>query len=376
MLRACFLATAILSIGASASDSFDYVIVGGGPGGLVIANRLSANPDITVAVIEAGDSVFDDPNVQSVAGYGLWAGSSVYWNYTSAPQKYTSDRELELLGGRALGGTTAINGMTYLRAEKEQIDAWQELGNDGWTWDGLWPYYLKEEAFQVPTADQVEQGATFERSAHNFAGHVAVGWSTYFNRQNASRILRDTTEAIGLPVNEDPNSGRMRGYSVWPFTLNATESIRADAARSYYYPVANQRPNLRVFLNTTALRMTWNSSRLDQRGITAKAVQLSSTNSTYLIKAKREIVISAGSIRTPALLEHSGVGNPAVLRHLGIEEVLPLPGVGARLEDQPNILMTYSSPTNWTGYVNAGNLMQAFIKVDEPTHHGFWSLFR
>jgi choline dehydrogenase-like flavoprotein len=350
VLLSLFLAGFTTPISSCAALSFDYVIVGGGPGGLVMANRLSSDPNTTVAVIEAGDSVFDNPGVKSVAAYGLWMGEPVYWNYSSAPQKYTSNRQLELLGGRALGGTTAINGMTYLRAEKEQIDAWEELGNEGWNWDSLWPYYLKEEAFHAPTEDQIRQGATFEREAHNLNGHVAVGWSSYYNRQNVSHILRETTEALGLPVNQDANDGRMRGYSVWPFTLNATEDIRADAARSYYYPVADQRPNLHVFLNTTALQITWDQPGKNGSDIVARGVQVLAENKTTIIEAKREVVVSAGSIRTPALLELSGIGNPEILTPLGIETVLPLSSVGARLEDQPNILIAYTSSVNWTGY--------------------------
>ncbi|KAF2467833.1 alcohol oxidase [Lindgomyces ingoldianus] len=344
------LLTFPIAISSSASTSFDYIIIGGGTAGLVLANRLSSDSNISVAVIEAGDSVFNNPNVTSVTVFGLSLGSSIDWSYISRPQKYTGNRTLTYNAGKALGGTSTINGMTYLRAEKVQIDAWEKLGNEGWNWEGLWPYYLKKEAFQHPTEVQTENGATFESEAHGFNGAVAVGWSKYLMGQNMSDILRQTSEALGYHANSDANDGSMSGFTTWPLTLNATTNIREDAARAYYYPISGSRPNLCLFLNTTATRIVWEDSSKDSI-MHARGVEvITPTNSTETLYTTGEVIISAGSIRSPALLETSGVGNPAVLEKFGIDPVIPLLGVGANLQDQPNIVISYSSPVNWTGY--------------------------
>lgn len=116
---------------------YDYVIVGGGTSGLVIANRLSENPAITVAVIEAGDSVFNSPNVTNTTTYGLSLGTSIDWSYSIEPQKYALNGTFVYHAGKALGGTSTINGMTYIRPEDVQIDAWERLVNTGWAWSSL-----------------------------------------------------------------------------------------------------------------------------------------------------------------------------------------------------------------------------------------------
>jgi choline dehydrogenase-like flavoprotein len=337
----------------TAQTSYDYIIIGGGTAGLVLANRLSTNPNLTVAVIEAGASVLNNPNVTSVTSYGLSLNSPIDYADVSAPQKYTGNRTLQYNAGKALGGTSAINGMTYLRAESVQIDAWEELGNEEWSWEDLLPFYLKSESFQSPTEEQSANGATFEHSAHGYEGPVAVGWSKYLTGQNVFSILRQTSEALGYPFNEDPNDGTMAGFSTWPLTLNASTSTREDAARAYYHGVADSRPNLHVYLNTTARRIVWSSQYPSSTSkVSAVGVETtSSTNitSTISLAKKGEVILSAGSIRSPLLLEASGVGHPSVLKNLDIDVIIDLPGVGA-MQDQPNSAIAYASPVNFTGY--------------------------
>jgi choline dehydrogenase-like flavoprotein len=337
------------------SDTFDYIIVGGGTAGLVIANRLSANPNVTVAIIEAGDSAYNNSNVTHVpvsgAEFGLGLGTPIEWGYVTAPQKYTAGRVLPYWAGRALGGTTTINGLTYIRAEKAQIDAWEELGNEGWNWDALWEYYLGQESFETPTDKQRADGASFKEDVHGRHGDLSVGFTPYLTGQGAESMLRETSEALGYPFNEDVNSGSMRGFCTWPMTLDSKAVIREDAARAFYYPVAKQRSNLHVFLNTSAARITWDEESSQGSSMVASGVEvLDSRNQTAHLHATKEVIISAGSIASPALLERSGVGNPAVLDAAGVKPVIQLPTVGANLQDQPATGIIYASTTNWTGY--------------------------
>jgi len=340
---------------ASSIPTFDYIIIGGGPAGLVLANKLSANPNTTIALIEAGDAQFNNTNVTRVDAYGLGLSTSIDWSYTSAPQKYLNDKTFVYAAGKALGGTTTINGMTYLRAEKEQIDAWAMLGNEGWGWDELVGYYRGQEKFQKPDMEKQANGATFVEGVHGFDGEVAVGWSELFMKDGVFDILKETSENLGLRWNKDANSGRMSGFSTWPFTLNSTTSTRHDAARAFYYPIAASRPNLHVYLNKTATRILWSDTRAQNGDLVATGVEImSSTDTTSdcreTLFASIEVLLAAGSLRSPALLEHSGVGNPSVLEPIGISSVLNLPSVGASLQDQPNMAISYASPNNWTGY--------------------------
>jgi choline dehydrogenase-like flavoprotein len=349
---------------AAASTAFDFVIVGGGPAGLLVANRLSADPNMTVAVIEAGDSAYNNPNVtrlpQSIAEFSPGIGTQVDWRYTSTPQKYASNGTLPYTAGKALGGSTVIYGMTYVRAEKTQIDAWEKLGNDGLTWDKLWPYYLSQEKFQIPDETQKKNGATFEESAHGFDGQVSVGFTPYLTGQGAFEILKQTTEALGYPVNVEVNNGDMSGTSTWPSMLNTTEAIRGDAARAYYWGVADARPNLHVFLNTTANKIVWGSENSTNGCAIASGLEVVTVDGkSEIIRANREVIVAAGSIRSPAILEHSGVGNPAILEPLGIQATVRHPSVGTNLMDQPANGISYSSSTNWTGYPAFGTYLTA-----------------
>jgi choline dehydrogenase-like flavoprotein len=353
----CRLAISMLaqSLLATCTNPFDYIIVGGGPAGLVVANRLSANPNITVAVIEAGDSAYINPKVtalpKSIAEFSPGIGTYIDWSYTSAPQKYTSNRTLPYTAGKALGGSTTINGMTYLRAEKAQIDAWEELGNEGWNWDRMWHYYVSQESFQLPDDVQRMNGASFEEGVHGYEGEVDVGFTPYLTGQGAFDILQQTSSAIGYPNNKDANNGTMRGTTTWPAMLKVNEKIREDAARSFYWPVAEKRPNLQIFLNTTATRILWNTTTASSADVVAVGVEaIGSSNITATFHATREIIVAAGSLRSPALLEHSGIGNPAILSPLGINATVLFPTVGSNLMDQPANGMVYSSMTNWTGY--------------------------
>ncbi|KAI4645802.1 hypothetical protein J4E93_005380 [Alternaria ventricosa] len=337
-----------------APETYNYVIVGGGPAGLLVANRLSADPDVTVAIIEAGDSGYDNPNVsyvpKSILEYGLFIGTSIDWKYMTAPQKYAGNRSVNYWAGKALGGSTTVNGMTYIRAEKEQIDGWEGLGNKGWNWESLLEYYLRQEGFTEPSEELSKEGATFRDEVHGTEGELAVGFTPYLVRQGFAKLFAETSEAMGIPYNKEPNNGSMRGFDVWPMTQNVTGPTRADGARSFYFPVAS-RPNFHVFFNTTAARIIWNDESSETSEVLASGVEvIDAGNVTKTIGASKEVIVAAGAIRSPAFLEHSGVGNPAILEPLGIKTVNPLHSVGSNLPDQPQHGMVFNSSTNWTGY--------------------------
>lgn len=219
---------------------------------------------------------------------------------------------------------TFLTGITYLRAETVQIDAWESFGNPGWNWASLYPYYKKSEHFIPPNPLQVAEGAAFNPDFHGFDGHLAVGWQAGTpDNGSSTTIINETWAALGMPYNKDANGGHMRGFTVYPFTVNATTSIREDAARAYYFPVQG-RKNLHAFVNTTATKLIWQDSDETTalkkgQSLTAEGVQvILSTGDVATVKAKKEIVLSLGSLRTPPLLEYSGVGNPAYVLHTSL----------------------------------------------------------
>lgn len=198
--------------------------------------------------------------------------------------------------------------MTYVRAEKAQIDAWEKLGNSGWSWDDLFPYYLKSEQFDSPTSAQVEAGATYVSQQHGKKGPLNVGYGFGLLNGTYHEVVEQAWNNLGIPTSLDVNGGNVRGFTVWQSTMNRDANLREDAGRAYYYPVQS-RPNLHVFLNTVANRITWRESTSECA--VAGGVEITAADGTVtILDAKREVILSAGSLRSPAILELSGIGNP------------------------------------------------------------------
>ena len=294
---------------ALANQSYDYVVIGGGTSGLTVANRLSEVPDASVLVIEPGGSVLNNPNVYDVNGYGKGLGTDIDWAYQSVNQTYGGNVKQTLSAGKALSGTSSINGMVYARAEDVQVDAWGAIGNAGWDWKSLLPYYIKSENITNPTKVQLATGALFEPTYNGRDGPLKVAFST-MEPSNFTTLLNQSVQNLGLPANPDVNSGHMHGYSITPVTVDADKVVREDAARAYYWPYT-YRPNLHVSLHTSANKITWAGGHRHGPAI-ANGVEMTLRNGTVrTVKARREVIVSAGALRSPGILEHSGIGNPA-----------------------------------------------------------------
>lgn len=334
-------------------SAFDYLIVGGGTAGLVLANRLSLDPDTSVAVIEAGSSQLNNPNVTLVGAASPGLYTQIDWQYPSVPQDFADGTTLIFDAGKGLGGTSLINGMTYIRAAVPQIDSWEsKFGNPGWNWTNLFPYYLKSETFQVPDTTQQQAGCNYIASINGGNGPVEVGWVNDVGAVDLYHEVRSAWEVAGIEWIPDPNSGNSSGGSVWPLTVSRSQNIRWDAARAYLFSGVNNittRSNLQVYQNSLAQRIAWAP---DTNGLAQAAgiTVMGTSGSPVTVAAKREIILSAGSLKSPALLEASGVGNAAVLKAQNIPMTVELPSVGFNLQDQPLIEIDNSLAQNFTGY--------------------------
>ena len=201
--------------------------------------------------------------------------------------------------------------MTYIRGDAAQIDAWEQLGNPGWNWATLLPYYKKSEQYKIPSETQIAAGATFQSQNHGFNGPVHVGYISGLQNGTFSPAVIQTWEGLSLPHNPDLNSGNVRGFSMGPQTLE--DNLRWDSSRAYLLPVL-QRQNLKM-VRGTAKRIIWKQkckrSPPRSAGLVASGVEyLTQDGRAEVVEANREVVVSAGAVRTPLLLEGSGVGNP------------------------------------------------------------------
>lgn len=261
--------------------------------------------------------------------------------------------------------------MAYTRAESNQIDAWETLGNEGWSWATLFPYYLKSETFTAPDAGRLAAShVAFDMAYHGTSGPLRTGFARDNTNSSFPAAMNATYQALGNPWVGDGTGGSMVGFSPYPKTIDQDLNVRWDAARAYYFPYAD-RANLKVLLNTTANKLTWSSAASaddsSSSSVTADGVEITSADgTTSVVKAAKEVILSAGALVSPLLLELSGVGNPAVLAQYGIDTVVDLPTVGENLQDQVNNEILYQPPSNFTATYDNGSAQ--FVAYPSAAH--------
>jgi choline dehydrogenase len=328
--------------------AFDYVIAGGGTAGLVIANRLSEDPSITVAVVEPGSDVRNDPGVLNLDLAGASYNPDFDWKFNSTAQPQLGDRVITHPAGKALGGTTAINGLYYIRGNKADYDAWEQLGNPGWNWDTLFPYFKRSEKFAIPTNAQHEAGMTYASCVHGKDGPLNTGHAYGVSNSSFHESAQETCSKLGFDLNQDMNGGETRGFGAYPKTLDREANVRESAARAYYEPI-DSRPNLQI-IRGTVTQILFGERAADK--LIATGVEYTNEEGhPTSISAKKEVVISAGAYISPVLLEASGIGNPNILARSGVEPKVDLPSVGEGLQDQPLWVLMFQAKEEITGQV-------------------------
>ncbi|KAK8075656.1 hypothetical protein PG997_010319 [Apiospora hydei] len=304
---------------------FDYLIVGGGTAGLAVAARLSEDPDITVGILEAGPAVSDNVAVNIPGCYGESLGTDLDWQFQTTSQPGLDGRVLKWPRGKVLGGTSALNFMTWNRGNREDYDAWEELGNPGWGWDDLMPFFKKTEHFHpTQTRPQDEYQEHYDQEALGTDGPVQISHARQYSASH--KLWHATLNALGVETNKQHLSGSNVG--VWT-NINAVNPATCERT-------SRLAPEPLLLCETIVEKI---ELRQEGHEWIACGVRIKNGNAQNSVPALREVILSAGSVQSPQLLELSGVGSPDILSRAGIQTKLKSPCVGENLQDHFNDLM-------------------------------------
>ncbi len=290
--------------------SFDYVVLGAGSAGCVIAHRLSEDPDCRVLLVEAGDAA-THPFVSIPGAAAALEGTNIDWAFRTVPQRNLNDRRIDYPRGRCLGGSSAINYSLYVRGNRGDYDHWRQLGNTGWGYDGVLPYFKRAEA-----NNDIMDGY------HGADGPLSVESFAY--RNSLHEIYLEAAQSVGLPLNPDFNGATQEGCGYYQSTLKGGR--RCHAADAYLSPIRDR-------MNLTVLTGTLITKLLVERGKVRGVEYIDHGRSVECVTAEIEVVCCAGSIGSPHLLMLSGIGPADHLREHGIDVIADLPGVGRNLLD-------------------------------------------
>ena len=295
-------------------SEFDYVIIGGGSAGCVLAGRLSEDPTVSVCLVEAGPPDTSWRVRTPVALVNLMRNPRYNWMYKTAPQQNLDDRSLGVPRGKTLGGSSAINSMVYIRGRASDYNRWTELGCDGWDWDSV-----------LPRFKSAENNQRIHNELHGNSGPLIV--SDLPSPHPLCQTWIEAGEAVGIPANDDFNGRTQEGLGVYQVTMK--NGRRWSSANAYLHG-ATGRDNLTVLTGVEA-------ERIEFEGHKATGIRVRQHGESQAIHVRKELLLSAGAIGSPALLLASGIGPKADLIRLGIDVVRALDGVGENLQEHVSI---------------------------------------
>jgi 4-pyridoxate dehydrogenase len=302
----------------SAAREFDYIIVGAGSAGSVLAARLSEDRETRVLVVEAGgwDS---DPYIRIPLAWGrLFARRSHDWGYDTQPEPHLNGRTLDCARGKVVGGSSSTNAMAYARGHPADYDRWAEAGLEDWSFDRVLPYFKKAESWEEGESQYRGGSGPLTTARGGLDDPMVDAWFRAAERQ-------------GHPRTDDTCGEQMEGFAVPQWTIR--KGRRCSAAVAYLHP-ARRRPNVTLLTHALTRRILFEGKR-------AVGIEYEKGGGTNVARARREVILSAGAINSPQLLIASGIGAHDELKEIGVEPVIDLPGVGKNLHDHMSVGMEY-----------------------------------
>ncbi|XP_063220572.1 glucose dehydrogenase [FAD, quinone] [Bacillus rossius redtenbacheri] len=320
-------------------DEYDFIVVGGGSAGAVVASRLSEEPGWSVLLLEAG---LDEPTGTQVPSMFLnFLGSSIDWGYVTEPEDTAClgqpERRCSWPRGKVLGGTSVLNGMMYIRGSKTDFDDWEAMGNKGWSYEDVLPYFLKSE-------DNLQMDK-MDTDYHSQGGYLTVAQFPY--HPPLSQAILQAGREMGYEI-RDLNGESHTGFAIAQTT--SRNGSRLSSAKAFLRPVKD-RQNLHVMLNVTATKILVDETTKQAYGV--EYLYGDAPGSFVKVYAKKEVIVSGGAVNSPQLLLLSGIGPKSDLEKLGIKVINDLPGVGHNLQNHVSFFMNFfindtdTQPLNW-----------------------------